>query len=362
MENSILYKADQVGHANLIMGGSDKNKFVPNLNMSFHDDEFYINLNRKDKIVKDELATLTSGKVKQKIDSETDEYYLDGNDRLKWDIVFDLLPKKMDIVFDMEYSDGIEFFYQDELTAEEIANGDIRPDDIVGSYAVYCNKANNKYKTGKLCHIPRPFVIDAENNQEWCVLDIKNKKLTITLPETFMENAIYPVRLDPTFGYITEGGTGSTASGIRINNNDYIMSVDGTATKVYVYSMVTSAGTYTLNAGYYDDNAGAPSTAHKVAMTISNESVGWNNGNISGDLVNGSEYYPALAKNSSSIRVYYDSVGTRWTNSTIYDLDDNPSGLASGAYTFSVYVEYTAASGGIPLPVYLNQLRQQGIL
>lgn len=46
--NQTTFKAENLGDVKplVIIGGSDTTKFVPNINMSFHDDEFFINLNR----------------------------------------------------------------------------------------------------------------------------------------------------------------------------------------------------------------------------------------------------------------------------------------------------------------------------
>lgn len=111
-------------------------------------------------------------------------------------------------------------YYQPELTQEEIDNGDFRPEIVVGSYAVYhatkqlIHKGQleaEKYRTGKCFHIYRPKSTDALGIESWCNLniDIVNNKLTITVPQSFLDNATYPIRVDPEFGYHPAGGGGS---------------------------------------------------------------------------------------------------------------------------------------------------------
>jgi hypothetical protein len=67
----------------------------------------------------------------------------------------------------------VEYFYQPKLTEEEIRNGNIRADNIIGSYAVYAksNKINyigkKEYKCGKVGHIYRPKIEDVKGNKVW---------------------------------------------------------------------------------------------------------------------------------------------------------------------------------------------------
>ena len=63
----------------------------------------------------------------------------------------------------------VVWYYQPALTQEEIDEGCVRPDNVVGSYAVYhATKKNNEYTTGKVCHVYRPKAIDANGDEVWC--------------------------------------------------------------------------------------------------------------------------------------------------------------------------------------------------
>jgi hypothetical protein len=61
--------------------------------------------------------------------------------------------------FAIEGAEDLDFFYQLELSAEESAEGAVRPENVIGSYAVYYKtKANHRvgdtnYATGKAYHI-----------------------------------------------------------------------------------------------------------------------------------------------------------------------------------------------------------------
>jgi len=81
-----------------------------------------------------------------------------------------------------------------------------RPENTVGSYAVYhAYKRNNEYKTGKAFHLYRPKAIDANGKETWLDLKVEKGKLTITISQEFLDAAAYPIIIDPTFGYTTEG-------------------------------------------------------------------------------------------------------------------------------------------------------------
>ena len=122
-------------------------------------------------------------------------------------------------------SANLSFYYQPALNEElnlseydfvnethAVLDGSVvmhRPENIVGSYAVYhSSKTNNKYKAGKAFHIYRPKIIDSNGWEIWGELDISDGYMTITIPQEFLDGAVYPVNVDPTFGE-TEIGTTS---------------------------------------------------------------------------------------------------------------------------------------------------------
>ena len=142
----------------------------------------------------------------------------------------------------------LDWFYQPALTPEEIAEGANRPDNVVGSYAVYYKNCpanlihpfdrskitdeewnqlalngthiarnNNegqleyfeygkKYKAGKAFHLYRPHIVDSAGKETWgeWTLDETNGVLRLTCPKSFLDTAVYPVVVDPTLIY--DGG------------------------------------------------------------------------------------------------------------------------------------------------------------
>jgi len=150
---------------------------------------------------------------------------------------------------------GLDFYYQPPLENYTWEDGDgdgeadtFRPENVVGSYAVYHeSKRNNNFKTGKAFHIYRPLLIDADGAEAWGELNIDEKQgtLTISLPSDFLNSAKYPVIVDPSFGYDTVGGTTSWARDSILATN-FTSPESGTATSITAY-------TWAFSATYYGD-------------------------------------------------------------------------------------------------------------
>lgn len=344
-------------------GGKGNTKFVPNLNVSFFDDEFYFNLNRKDKIIKNEKAATASGKTYLG-GIDTDIWYIDDKGRLKWDIEFASRPEINSWTWELKHTKGIEFYHQPALTAEEIADGCERPEEVVGSYAVYCNKAHNKYKTGKLCHIYRPFCYDAKGKTIYADLLISDGQLTITIDETWLDNASYPVRLDPTIGYTTAGGS-QIASGYQelgTSNYNVTMPAAGTASKVYAY-MRGNGSAHNSAFGFYDRSSGVPNAlvdGNKL-VSISSTSPAWYSADVSGDLTSGEKYYPTVIASVESYdcNYYYYDAGTSgvgYYQSGVGATMPSTYGTAAlSSQIKSIYLEYTESGGNTGNSYYYQQ-------
>lgn len=111
----------------------------------------------------------------------------------------------------------LNYFYQPALTQEEIDAGHNRPEKVVGSYAVYHTHKGGindvlgkEYKSGKAFHIYRPHCKDANGNETWADLNVNEEDgtLTIIVDQSWLNNAVYPVIVDPTLGYSAMGASG----------------------------------------------------------------------------------------------------------------------------------------------------------
>jgi hypothetical protein len=341
-------------------GGKDKTKFVPNLNVSFFDDEFYFNLNRKDKVIKNEKAATASGKTSLG-GIDTDIWYIDDKGRFKWDIEFASRPEINSWTWELKHTKSIEFYYQGALTEEEIADGCERPEEVVGSYAVYCNKAHNKYKTGKLCHIYRPFCYDAKGNTIYADLKIADGQLTITIDAGWLDSAVYPVRLDPTFGYTTKGGTSADGS-IAAFFTRFTMPNSGDITSITAYSKVSASSNFKY--ALYSDKDGSDNiTVLRGTAEASETSFDdWKElaltSNYSGEM--STVYSLGLMSSNANCVFYYDSgdanqEGFDYSGKTYAQMWVNCSCSFGGALKFSIYATYTESGGGTGNSYYYQQ-------
>jgi len=96
------------------------------------------------------------------------------------------------------------------LTQEDIDRGRSCPINVEGSYAIYhVSKKNNEYMTGKFGQRYRPIAIDALGNMAWCDMEVDRpidpSNMRVTIPQQFLDEATYPIVVDPDFGYTAIG-------------------------------------------------------------------------------------------------------------------------------------------------------------
>ena len=180
------------------------------------------------------------------------------DDGLEIELVLKSKPTKNTFDFTIDGAEQLNFYYQTPLWQEAglpaptadctdtdcTINGDIdqRPENVVGSYAVYHKtKANHvagqtNYATGKVFHIYRPQIIDAVGTKIWGTLAYAPGVLTVKIPQNYLDTATYPVKIDPTLGYTTVGGTNSTlvTHTVRVSAR-YTPTGDFVAEKVVFY-------------------------------------------------------------------------------------------------------------------------------
>jgi hypothetical protein len=235
----------------------------------------------------------------------------DGGFEFEW-----LLPKKpsSNVLTATIQTKGLDFFYQPELTQEEIDEGYSRPVDVVGSYAVYhSTKSNNitggkEYRTGKAFHIYRPKVTDANGNTVYADLDIdlETGMLNVIIPQSFLDSAIYPVLVDPTFGYTTSGGSFVTVDQIR----GVIATApsDATIDSISVYHANVGIST-TFKGGIYkaSDGSFVGQSDQGTYTANSGEQLKTMNVSSSFSVVNGTSYLIVTMPSTGQMSWRYDS-------------------------------------------------------
>ncbi len=268
------------------------------------------------------INKIQSGHTKDWVQNatRTDVWRLNAKEQLEKGFEFDItLQSKPDSnIYPLSITTkNLSFYKQEEFTIED-RKKDFRSPRVVNSYAVYHNeKQNNKYKTGKAFHIYRPIIIDANGNEIWGDMEIGEDVLNIIIPQDFLDNATYPITIDPTFGYTTVGASSVTslntvlASDATLNSNTNLAAI-------FAYTVTQIAGSGV--AGIYD-NAGNLLYTSAAKTTL----VGWFNLFFTTIPTIASATY-RLAVTSASGAGYgdgaiaYDSVaGTSYSFSKTYD-------------------------------------------
>ncbi|MEP0827744.1 MAG: hypothetical protein HRF51_04415 [bacterium] len=308
-------------------------------------------------------------------------------DGLEWEIVLASKPAGNRFAFPIQ-TEGLDFYYQPPLTPEEIAEGCIRPDSVVGSYAVYhstkrWNRRNVNlatkdttyefYGTGKAFHIFRPVAHDAFGARTWCDLEITKDSLIVTVPTAALNFGKYPITIDPTFGQTTAGGSGDNMGNYLRGDGPHTSGSDAGGATVdsimwYCYTATTPQDNNLIAGIYTDESPDINPNLRTSYQASSSDAVNFSGDeagtwikhiNFTGTLSASTAYHFVWLTDtnaSTAIRIAYDTYSGIERNSTAgYTWSSFPT-LPSDAsgYTWvsntsrraSAYCAYTVSSGG----------------
>jgi hypothetical protein len=236
-----------------------------------------------------------------------------------------------------------------------------RPRNIVNSIAVFydncpLNYIDGKlYRAGKVGHILMPLHIDAEGKTAYAEkieIDEKKEFLEVTIPQDFIDNAVYPIRhaAGLTFGYETIGASvefGIPANYSSIYKSPNTPASNGTLTALSIYAYVPS-GTATIYPAFYSDGNGSTNTLlagswgsnGATATTIEQ----WVDMTLSySSIASGTQYYLASGS-ATAFRVRYDSDASAYAYYKSGTSFPTPyAGSAHNGYKYSFYATYTAS-------------------
>ena len=291
----------------------------------------------------------------------------DEDGGFEFDIFLEKKPKNNVFDFSIQHKE-LDFFYQGELTDEEKKDGANRPENVIGSYAVYHktkkhNFSNKHYRTGKAFHIYRPYAEDSNGVKEWCELNIDEKKglLSVTVPKEYLNKASYPVVVDPTFGYTTAG-----SSSFAIGGEDFgVYSVfrgnvhDGVAgTLDSLHSNLFGNQTADVYMALFDRDSDAVDSHDKVVgiertSLVVSASKTWYTFTASDEAITAQEYIlTAIADGADvsfgqTIALSFDSVGNdgyyhkSGSYSTLIAEDPLSDTDSGGSSRYSLYATYS---------------------
>jgi hypothetical protein len=218
---------------------------------------------------------------------------------------------------------GLDFFYQPELTEEEKAQGVNRPENVIGSYAVYYKdcpaniEGGKEYKCGKAFHIYRPYCVDAEGNREWADMnvDVENGLLTITIPQKYLDEAVYPVVVDPTFGYDTAGASSRTMTADTMRCSMFTFATAGIFTRIDVSTALVSGSTTNAQLAIYGRgpttyNVACPKNRTTETFSVPDTTKAWQGAALSSNIsLTAADYWLVFWIDyvASQVRAYFDA-------------------------------------------------------
>lgn len=299
-------------------------------------------------------------------------WFEDGG--LEYELILDEKPITNTFIIPVQTSPDVEWWYQPPLNEEPWGPGWIvnettaispdgtiihhRPPEVIGSYALYhASKINDKYTTGKIGHILRPKFIDGKNNSIWGELDYSNGQLSITVDSKWLETATYPVIIDPTIGYTSQGGSYSSlpydVNGRIYANYWWESTTTGVVQNITAYAQWPGANNRLM---VYWRSTQASQPVERIASTDSFSETGtsWKTvaiNNTWGNEITSSGYYFLCVNHVGGFRWYYDSGGTNKYRAYLLNVhpstDDPPATInswtSSGGnpgYRYSCYLSY----------------------
>ena len=296
-------------------------------------------------------VTKRLGKVTQEFSGGKVEIY-DKTDEQAYELelVLDQLPAFNSFPFSYRTKGVTAWDYQAALTDEDIKEGCERPENVVGSYAL-------SGPHGKLFHLYRPHVVDANGNETWgeLRLDEDNQEIDVVVDRQWLSNAAYPVRIDPTIGYTSVGASSATFSADQPFASK-MAGVSGTfsLTELYGYRQANT-GTANFKIALYDSDgtSGGPGTLlHTTAGQSCDTTAQWQSYSLTLDVT--SDFW-IMQVSDSTCKYYFDtsaSEGTRLSGVTaipgFFVSPDNPW---SASYTIktNLYSQYAVYSSGTPM-------------
>jgi len=347
------YKNEPKDEISVEIGDTKQTEFYPQAKISrWNEVNFSVRL--KDTEYDKAIITTDKDKIVWDKDNTKIEFYEDTEGyKMVW--YLKSKPATNKVEFSLQ-SKGLDFFYQPELTQEEMDDGAFRPENVVGSYAVYHStkggmndKDGKDYKVGKAFHIYRPRLYDSNGLEAWGILHIENGIYSVEIPQDFLDNAIYPIKSNDTFGYDGVGGSNvSWQNGAMVSLGTPEFS--GTVTKITGKNDCTSGTQYVKAVIWLKADGSIITNGITPAVSITGSSPASRDFTYSSQpsVVGSTEYYVGGIADSSNIRHYYDTgdAGDGGYSSNNYASPTSLGSLSVTNYKFTYYATYTPAAAG----------------
>lgn len=356
--------------ADVRLGGElTATKFVPELFASKWGGEAWWRISHPATLVTDQVEAFGDGRLDLTVGNLRHSYWVKPDGSLEYEIGFAAKPLTNVLEFAVECPSELQWAYQPALTEKEEEDS-YRPDDIVGSYAVYWPQEGHHkdsgghtirdYRTGKYAHIKRPKVTD--NLGAWAWGDLlwqpggQGGILRLTLPQAFLNNATYPIRVGPNFGHESIGATNLSADHDRVYAvGPHTPGGAGTLTSVTIYFAVEVNGTQATFGCYDDDTTYPDDLVGDSDGATYDTGWSWKEQAVGGSLAaaphwfaknNDDTGYGYFKYDGSQSGYYIKYAASAYSHGTL----ENPFPAGASIYTdykASAYGTYTAAAGGV---------------
>lgn len=314
--------------------------------------------------IKSDQVITTQNTITWKGEDKNVYFKQPSSDTFEFDITLLKKPQSNTFSYDID-TQNLDFFYQPALTTEEIAQGNTRAENVIGSYAAYykngisgdySDAGGKNYKAGKAFHIYRPKILDSKGKTIWGKLsiDTENNKLLVKVPQEFLDTGTYPITVDPTFGYTSQGASDAGLCGSSSDNKVAMRedSISGQLTNISAY-IKTQNGTG--NADYrmeeFPDSSNKPGTAEAqgTQTTYNGGAYQLLSTAFNFTMANGTHWVAVggIKTTSDNCRVAFDTGGT--TNYGAF-FDGGVGSWVNNDNRYSVYATYTAGSTPTPTP------------
>lgn len=368
---TILGDLDGKGADGDVLVGSRTDRFLPIINISKWNDEAWIAFNYEAMRIDREIVVFDGAVA----DLNTEgvrwrSYVLPGSTKvLENEIYLDVAPPDNKIRLKITDSGNLEYLYQPVDLSIAIDRPDAvayRPPNVQGSYAVYIRgKRDNKYKTGKLCHLYRWDVTDNFGKKYWCdPLRVEDGELIIGLPK----ECVYPIKAmgaGDTFGIqaegASEGGLENTISAAADSPAS-----DGTTTQISAFIRESNTNNeHDFQTAIYDDSDDSlVGVSAELVASVTTTSAWHNFAIVQGILATG-VYAIAIFCNpgAGAGRIMYDvQAGEgRQTDGGAYDYDVDgfPASVTWAGdpigNRYSIHCDYTVSGGGgLSIPIVMH--------
>lgn len=262
-------------------------------------------------------------------------YEFDKN-KIEFGIILNKKPLNNIFKFPIEY-ENLNFYYQSKLNESNLEtlnytcynetfcrhiNGAIiyRPEEYVNSYAVY-------YLSNKIFDILRIKINDSKGKKTYCDMNIKDNTLYADCPKNFLNNAVYPVFLDPVFsyGYSIKGSTvvERYANDIIVSDWHGINQYNGTITQFHGYIGYRSGSTGNITFVMYQNDTTNPYPKELRYYGLNHKIVGdgntymYNDTGLNNEINSSVGYYLGVHCSANYCRFSTDAVD--YSGGSVYD-------------------------------------------